>query len=222
MNIFGKHWEDHHGKIRRNWLQKVSDDDIVLLPGDISWAMKLREASEDLRWLGELPGRKIIIRGNHDYWWSSLRKVSESLPESILPLQNSAWSDGDVVIAGSRGWITPLQDDFSEERDGPVYRREQTRLMLSLDEAGRLMTPGGKMIVMMHYPPVVSGKGTEFSRILTEKGADLCVYGHLHNSPGDWNENMDMLLEGVEYRLVSSDYLGFDPVELHILNGSGR
>jgi len=214
MDIFGDHWKDHHQLIEKNWKELVMVDDLVLLPGDLSWAMKLAEASLDLNWLGELPGRKIITKGNHDYWWSSLSQILKVLPPGIVPLQHTAFDAGTAVITGTRGWITPLSDEYDEEKDGKIYRRELHRLDLALESAAEMETGEKPMIVMMHYPPVVSGKATEFSQMLSDGGADICIYGHIHCSPGHWPEGLDVEMDGVKYMNVSADYLNFRPIRI--------
>ncbi len=216
MDVFGDHWKDHHIHLEANWKERISHDDLILLPGDLSWAMNIDEAAIDLEWLANLPGRKIILKGNHDYWWASPSKMKSELPEGIIPLQNSAYDAGEFIVAGSRGWMSPESDECLEENEGSIFRRELIRLNLSLDAAESMRTEKRPIIAMMHYPPIVNGKRTEFSRILAERGVTLCVYGHLHSAPGTWSQQLDTTIDGVEYRLVSSDYLGFEPLEIHI------
>ena len=216
MDLFGDHWKDHHVHLEANWRKRISHNDLILLPGDLSWAMNLDEAEMDLEWLANLPGRKIILKGNHDYWWTSLSKMKSELPEGIIPLQNSAFDAGAFIVAGSRGWVSPESDEYLDERNGSILRRELIRLELSLDAAESMRTKKIPIIAMMHYPPIVSGKRTDFSRILAERGVTLCVYGHLHCAPGTWSQRLDTTIDGVEYRLVSSDYLGFEPLEIDI------
>lgn len=222
MDVFGDHWKDHHIHLAANWKKRISRDDLILLPGDLSWAINLDEAAIDLEWLANLPGRKIILKGNHDYWWTSLAKMRSELPEGIIPLQNSAYDAGELIVAGSRGWMSPESDENLEERDGSIYRRELIRLRLSLDAAESMRTENKQIIAMMHYPPVVNGKRTDFARILAERGVTLCIYGHLHSAPGTWSQELDTTIDGVEYRLVSSDYLGFEPLELDVIKDSGE
>lgn len=216
MDVFGDHWKDHHIHLEANWKERISRDDLILLPGDLSWAMNIDKAATDLEWLAKLPGKKIILKGNHDYWWTSPSKMKSELPEGIIPLQNSAYDAGEFIVAGSRGWMIPESDEYREESEGSILRREQIRLNLSLDAAESMRTEKKPIIAMMHYPPIVNGKRTEFSRILAERDVTLCVYGHLHSAPGTWGQKLDITVDGVEYRLVSSDYLEFEPLELHI------
>jgi predicted phosphohydrolase len=216
MDVFGEHWKDHHMILERNWRRVVGCDDTVLLPGDLSWAAGLEEVREDLAWLDLLPGRKIIIKGNHDYWWDSFAKLRSALPSSIIPLQHTALKAGPAVITGVRGWVTPLMDDFDEETDGKVYQRELLRLEMALGAAGDLMNDRGKLVVMMHYPPIVGGVPTEFAAMMSDRGVDICVYGHIHCPPGCWPDRLDTESGGVLYRLVSADRLDFTPLELAV------
>lgn len=215
MDVFGRHWEGHRERIGENWRAVVSSEDLVLVPGDISWGMRMIDAIPDLEWLGGLPGRKVIIRGNHDYWWPSISRLRRDLPSGILPLQCSAVDVGPCVVAGTRGWKTPMAEDFIED-DGPIYRRELGRLDLSLAEAAGIREgiSGRPLLVMMHYPPVWGGEPSEFSARIAASGARICVYGHIHALPGEWPDHLDTELDGVEYRLVSADHLDFRPLLL--------
>ncbi len=214
MDIFGDHWKDHHLFVEQNWKELISEEDLVLLPGDLSWAMTLEQAMEDISWLGSLPGKKIITKGNHDYWWSSLSKIREMLPSSIVPLQHTAINTGNAVITGTRGWITPMSDEYTLEKDEKIYRRELHRLSLALESASIHRDEGIPLIVMMHYPPIVSRRATGFAEILSDEGADLCIYGHIHNSPDNRDGDTDMEIDGVKYMLVSADYLDFRPLRI--------
>jgi uncharacterized protein len=214
MDVFGEHWKEHDLRIEKNWREVVTEEDIVLLPGDLSWAMKPEEAAADIGWLGELPGTKIIIRGNHDYWWSSLTRVRKMLPDSIIPLQHTSFDCGKAVITGTRGWITSGSEGFDEERDEKILKRELHRLDLALDSAAPLREDGKPLIVMLHYPPVLSGRSSEFSKRMTCSAVDLCIYGHIHNAPGFWPDGQDAEIDGVKYRLVSADYLDFKPMRI--------
>lgn len=211
MDAFGEHWKNHWLKIEESWKQEIKEDDLILIPGDISWAMNYAEAVDDLAWLHSLPGDKIISRGNHDYWWESLKKLRENLPESIVPIQNNAVTRGNYIIAGTRGWLTPESEKYNAEKDEKIYLRELGRLKLTLEAAKKIQTEE-KLIVMLHYPALESGKVTEFAELIVHYEADICVYGHLHNSPEEWGENMNVEYKGVEFELVSADYLDFVPI----------
>lgn len=203
MDIFGAHWENHFERISEDWRCRVGDGDIVLLPGDLTWAMRLEDALEDLARIGELPGRKIILRGNHDYWWSGIGQVRRALPEGMYALQNDAIELSGVVFAGSRGWTLPSSETTKE--DEKIFRRERLRLELSLTAARRISREA-PLCVMMHYPPFTPACDG-FSDILSEFEADVCVYGHLHGAGLQLAFNGDR--NGVRYHQVSCDGLGF-------------
>ena len=215
MDVFGAHWENHFERISADWRARVSDQDVVLIPGDISWAMQLDRALEDLRRIGSLPGRKLILRGNHDYWWSSLTQLRSNLPENMHAVQNDAYDAGDVVFCGTRGWTLP-QTGGAETADGPagtqdekIYRREVMRLEMSL-QAARRLAGERPVFAMMHYPPLLpeyARSGTEFTRLLTQYGVCRCVYGHLHGP--SVQRGFSGLYNGVQYDLVSCDALRF-------------
>ncbi|MBD3276936.1 MAG: serine/threonine protein phosphatase [Candidatus Aegiribacteria sp.] len=214
MDIFGDHWQQHHLKILRNWRKIVGEDDTVLIPGDISWAMSFQESMEDLEWIRELPGRKILIKGNHDYWWPSISKLRSFLKPNMVPLQHNAAEAEGCVITGTRGWLTPESEGFHEESDGKVFRRELIRLRMGLEAADKLRSRGQSLIAMMHYPPLAAGIPTEFCGLMEEFGVDTCVYGHIHMAPGEWPGNLDLQLNGTSYILVSADYLDFNPLRI--------
>ena len=217
MDIFGPHWEKHHLKIASAWREMVSDEDAVLVAGDISWAMKLDEADADLRWLGDLPGRKIILRGNHDYWWTSISQVRSARPDGVQAIQNDYVELPDAVVVGTRGWTVPESPMYDRERDERVYERELQRLRLSLEAARKApgLRAGKPLLAMMHFPPVIEGRPTAMSEILASAGVDLCVYGHLHLQD-EWPANLDCELDGVTYMLVSADYIDFRPVPVDL------
>ncbi len=205
MDVFGKQWEGHFDRIRASWGEQVSQDDAVLLPGDLSWAMQMRDALEDLDAVGRLPGKKIILRGNHDYWWSSVTRLRQALPENMFALQNDALRMGDDVFCGSRGWTHPDESGKEDADDRKIYERELIRLEMSLEAAKRL---GGRMIVMTHYPPLnEKHEHTPMSRLISSYGPTDVVYGHLHGAAlkGAFNGTRD----GIRYHCVSCDGTGF-------------
>ncbi|MBF8378647.1 metallophosphoesterase [Alicyclobacillus mali] len=210
MDVFGPEWRNHAEKIARNWNEKVDRDDIVLIPGDISWAMKLEEAVPDLAWIGGLPGRKILIRGNHDFWWGGIQKVRKSLPNDMYALQNDCLVLDHLCFAGTRGWTLPHHPSYKPEDDEPILRREIVRLELSLKAAVKEAKP---ILCLMHYPPV-DGEHPDspFHKLLVEYGVRVCVYGHLHGPAHRFAFNGQ--LDGIHYQLVSSDYLHFKPWQL--------
>ena len=208
MEVFGEHWRNHKEKVAANWQNTVIAQDTVIVCGDISWAMTLEEAAQDLDWLAQLPGRKLLLRGNHDYWWSSLSQLRACLPENMHAVQNDAFDAGDCVFCGTRGWTIPLGQNAAAQ-DEKLYRREALRLEMSLKDAKRIA--GSRPIfAMMHYPPLLPEtmrQGTEFTRLLSEYGVTRCVYGHLHGQ--SVQRGFSGEYRGVQYDLVSCDALGF-------------
>jgi predicted phosphohydrolase len=204
MNIFGDHWANHWGKIRKNWIDKVRQEDVVLLPGDINWAMNLEDAQQGLEEIGVLPGRKIILRGNHDYWWTSISKVRAALPPTMFALQNDSCKINGIHICGTRGWVTPGSRDFTSH-DQKIFYRELNRLKLSLSSAEKAQN----IIVMLHYPPFNDRfSETDMMRILKDYPVSHVVYAHLHGA--DFSHILEGCKEGITYHLVSCDYLNFD------------
>ncbi|MBQ9104149.1 MAG: metallophosphoesterase [Clostridia bacterium] len=203
MEIFGGNWVGYMEKIRADWQAKVSEDDLVLIGGDISWAMNLNDAIEDIKTLQGLKGKKILIKGNHDYWWSAISRVRESLPENIYALQNDAIRFDGVVICGSRLWSVPGSPDFNEQ-DNKIYLREAERLKLSLKSAQKLVQDGDKLIALIHYPPFnVKREPTLFTSLFEEYNVNAVIYGHLHGK----SVRADKLvkLNGIDYYLTSCD-----------------
>lgn len=203
MDVFGGNWVGYLEKIYADWESKVSDDDLVLIAGDISWAMSIDDAVKDISTFAALKGKKIIIKGNHDYWWSGIGKVRDSLPESVYALQNNSVKIGDVVICGSRGWTVPGAPDFTEQ-DLKLYKRETERLRLSLSSAKKLAENGEKIIAMIHYPPFnVRRESSAYTDIFEEFGVDSVIYGHLHGK--DVRADKFLIKNGIKYYLTSCD-----------------
>ncbi len=211
MHVFGDHWQGHDQKMAAAWDATVADDDIVLCPGDLSWAMKLEQADKDLSWIGARKGKtKVLTRGNHDYWWSAIGKVRSALPPSCVALQNDAVDLGDVVCAGSRLWTCPGALDW-DAHDDKIYLREVERLKLSLQTAQK-MAYGRPLIAAIHYPPFdKQQQHTAYSRLLTEYRCELVVYGHLHGRRAH-KTAFEGERDGVVYRLIACDRLHFSPV----------
>jgi len=211
MDIFGDRWKNHPAKIEANWRSVVSSEDIVLIPGDISWGMNFAEARPDLDFIDALPGKKYICKGNHDYWWTSQKQVSEFIGPSVTVIQRSAVSCGSFILAGSRGWSTPLWEGYKPADDDRPYERELGRMELALGMADKIREQGQRLVYMMHYPPVVDGKPSLFAECLSDHGVSLCVYGHLH---GSWPDTVNMDYGGVRFRIASADYLNFKPLDI--------
>lgn len=208
MDVFGPGWANHVDRLKEGWQDTVGEGDLVLVPGDISWGLRLEEALADLEFIHELRGTKVLLRGNHDYWWTGYSKVQSVLPPSILAVQNNALVWHDLVIGGTRGWNTPLSPDFSESKDRKIFEREKQRLGLSL---GAMDAREGRLkLIMLHYPPFSErGEPTDFARLLEGHGVDHCVYGHLHGRSclGGFEGSH----AGTAYHLASADHLRFVP-----------
>ncbi len=215
MDIFGPRWKDHPQRIAAAWRARVAPDDQVLVAGDISWALKLADALVDLEWIAALPGHKVLIRGNHDYWYprrgGQLRTLRAQLPPGITALSGDAVDIGEAVVCGTRGWITPAAPGFDPATDQRIYDRELTMLDNALRAAHQLASATRPLIVMLHYPPFLEGQPTAFAQRVAAAGAHACIYGHLHR-PEDWASAVDKTVDGVSYQLTSCDYLGFGPV----------
>ncbi len=206
MDVFGSHWENHFDKIAADWRLKVAPDDLVLLPGDISWAMRLEEALPDLYLIGALPGKKVLLRGNHDYWWGAITRLRAALPANMYALQNDALNLGGVVLCGTRGWVIPGEAGLDPE-DMRIYQRELMRLEMSLAQAQRL-APDLPKVAMLHYPPFNERQEPSgFTELMERYGVGDVVYGHLHG-PG-LKSGFTGLKRGVRYYLTSCDGLGF-------------
>lgn len=203
MDIFGSSWENYLTEIESEIEQKVNNDDLVLLCGDLSWGLKLEDALPDILYISKLRGKKILIKGNHDYWWQSIGKVREALPENVYAIQNDVLRFENILLCGTRGWICPEGDNLADE-DKKIYLREAERLKLSLKNMEKVRKPDDKVICMMHYPPFnVKRQPSLFSEIITEHKIDAVVYGHLHGK--DCRADLKVSLNGVDYYLTSCD-----------------
>lgn len=204
MNVFGAHWEGHFDRIRADWKARVSGEDTVLIPGDISWAMQIENAMDDLRAIAELPGRKILLRGNHDYWWCGITRLRELLPDGMYAVQNDAMLLDGVAFCGTRGWTLPAPG--AADDDEKIYSRELLRMEMSLQRAAALRA--NRLIVMCHYPPLGEGGAeTRLSKLLEQYRPDDVVYGHLHGA--SLRGAVCGAVHGIRYHCVSCDGLNF-------------
>lgn len=212
MDIFGPVWKNYLDKIVESWTSLVTEQDIVVLAGDYSWAMKLEQVVPDFQFLNNLKGKKILIRGNHDYWWSSLAKVRQNLPENVFALQNDAIKIGDYIFCGNRGWIIP-EGKFNTEENQKIYARELIRLELSLSQAKKLQTNNEKIIFITHYPPFNNKvEDSPYTKMIEKYGVYKVIFGHLHgyvNPKMLYNEK-----NGVKYYLTSCDAVKNQLVEI--------
>lgn len=207
MDVFGPGWAGHPEAFFAGWRRTVGAGDLVLVPGDISWAMRLSDALPDLREIAELPGRKVLLRGNHDYWWPGIGKLRAALPEGMYAIQNDALRLGDVVVAGTRGWACPGSYEFGAH-DDRVYRRELERLDLSLADAARLRRPGDAVVVMLHFPPTNPRlEASGFTERIEAFAPDALVFGHVHGG----REQVIRHLPHTDVHFVAADHLAFEP-----------
>ncbi|MRZ81408.1 serine/threonine protein phosphatase [Paeniclostridium sordellii] len=210
MNIFGDNWENHEKKIIDSWNSKVNKNDTVLIVGDTSWGINMDEATFDLDIIHNLPGKKIYVKGNHDYWWTTVAKLNK-LYEDMSFLQNNFYSYNEYAICGTRGWICPNDVKFTED-DEKIYKREAHRLKLSLDAAKKAGFE--KVIVITHYPPTNDKlESSLFTDIYEEYKVEKVIYGHLHGKES-FKMGLEGIREGVEYKLVSCDYVDFNLVKI--------
>ncbi len=231
MEAFGPLWEGYQERIAANWKRCVHADDLVLIPGDICWAMRPKEAVLDLEWIDALPGTKVLLKGNHDYWWGSKKQVLSILPPSLHIVQNDVFTFEDFAIGGARLWDTEeynfdawihFQDNpkarlkSEEEREKErrdrekLFSRELERLRLSLEQ---LPKNAKRRIAMTHYPPIGPDMNpSKASAILEEFGIEICVFGHLHNVKKE--EPHFGVARSVRYHLVSADTIHFTPLQI--------
>lgn len=211
MDVFGDRWRNHPAKIAAAWREHIQADDVVLLAGDTSWALKLPDALKDLEWIAALPGHKVLTKGNHDYWWDAARKQRAALPPGLTLLEADATICGDWVLCGTRAWVTPGHPAYNPDTDERIYKREIGRLERALQAAERLAEGSRKIGVLLHYPPFFpDGKPTIFAEMIAAAGAQFCVYGHLHRR-SDWNVAVQGVRDGVRYYLTACDFLQFVP-----------
>lgn len=212
MDIFGSKWENYVERLADNWQSGIKKSDTVILPGDFSWATYLEQSAKDFEYLHKLNGRKILLKGNHDYWWTTMNKLREFTAangfDDIDFLQNNSFMYEDTAICGTRGWIHPAWDNFTSD-DRKIYDREVLRLELSLNNAKDYKD----IYVFTHYPPMSAAlEDNAFTDMMRRYPVTKCIYGHLHG--GAHKNAICKEVTGIEYRLVSADYLEFKPVKL--------
>ena len=222
MDIFGGPWDNYLDEIVSDWKEKVSEDDIVLIAGDISWAMKTEDAKPDLDFISALPGKKIIIRGNHDYWWKSISAVRSMCSNGLYALQNDHLVIGNYIFTGTRGWQVPEREENQKPEDAKILNREFIRLELSLQSAKNCKekleqesSEKYKIISLIHYPPFNSKLSpNNFTKLFEEYGVDAVVYGHIHGR----NSRSVALTEinNIKYYLTSCDQVNNKLVEIKV------
>ena len=217
MSIFGENWKGHEEKIKRDWIEKVKENDLVVIPGDFSWSMYLKDMYEDFSYLNALPGRKLLLKGNHDYWWTTLTSMRKFLQENHFDnidfVYNTAYEFENYIIAGTRGW-----GQNEEGEDKKLLKREIARLELSLEEAKKLDEKEGKeILVFLHYPPIIQSnvihnEMSGFIKAMKKYGIKKCYYGHLHSV--SIKEAVEGQYYGIDFKLVSADGLDFKLLEI--------
>lgn len=214
MSVFGSQWENHRQRVLENWVRVVMPEDLVILCGDISWSMKLTEAvAQDLGAIAALPGRKVMLQGNHDYWWTSLKKMEAATAHAFFFLRNNFYPAGaDLAVCGSRGWLTPACEGFDPEEDGKILRHEGLRIRASLEAARAAGYT--EYILALHYPPFYSAEENSlFKELIDEYRVKNCVFGHIHGAEGA-AAVFEGLRDGCRYTLVSCDTRDFTPVRI--------
>ncbi|MBQ0079186.1 MAG: metallophosphoesterase [Eubacterium sp.] len=213
MDAFGPLWDNHIARLEANWREMITDEDTVIIPGDISWGLKFSEAEPDLQWIDSLPGKKVIFKGNHDLWWAGINRLN-TLYDSITFVQNKAYYAEGVYFCGTRGWTTPDSDEFKEE-DEKIYKRELLRLQASLDDAvAQMEERPGKIMGVLHFPPVVKVLSfSGFQQLFADYGVEEVIYGHVHGEDG-FRNTIKGNYHGVNYSLVSCDYLRCRPIQI--------
>lgn len=217
MNIFGNNWDNHEEKIKQDWISKVKENDTVILPGDFSWATYIEDAYLDFKYLEELPGKKILLKGNHDYWWTTVTSMKKFLEEnkfnSIDFLYNNSIEVEDKIMIGTRGWS--FQDS---ENSTKMINRESQRLEISIQDAMKKNQSNKEIIAFLHYPPLVNtllieNNHLEFYKTLKKYNIQRCYYGHLHGK-----SHADAVIGevgGINFELVSADYLDFKLLKIN-------
>ena len=217
MDIFGENWANHEQKIKEDWLKKVKEEDLVVLPGDFSWATYLKDTDLDFEYINNLPGKKLLLKGNHDYWWTTLNKLRTFIEEekfsNIDFIYNNAYEFENKIIVGTRGW------SFGEsEEDKKIAKREAMRLELSINEGKKKYGEEKEIIAFMHYPPIINShiaknEPSDYVKVMQKYGIKKCFYGHLHST--SIQEAVEGNYFGIEFKLVSADGVDFKLIQIN-------
>ncbi len=212
MSIFGENWEEHSEKIKNNWISKVKPEDTVVLPGDFSWAMYLQDTYKDFEYLNSLPGKKLLLKGNHDYWWTTVTNMRNFLEENKFKnidfIYNNSYLVENKILTGTRGWNL-----LDTENSSKMIKRESIRLQLAIEDGIKKYGDDKEIIVFMHYPPISNtNKKSEFLKILKQYNIKRCYYGHLHGK--SHQDAVEGIVDGIEFKLISADYLNFDVIKV--------
>lgn len=216
MEVFGKRWINYIEKINKNWNKLITDNDTVIIPGDISWALTIEDAKSDLLWLESLPGKKIILKGNHDFWWTTVSKINKFFEQnnimSIKLINNDAIEAENYIIAGSRGWFTDKTMQNADENVdyNKIVNREAIRLDMSFSNANKIKGDSDKEIIaFLHFPPVWSGYVCQpIFDVLQKYNIKRCYFGHIH---GSYSHPDTFELDSVKFHIISADFLDFIP-----------
>ena len=218
MNIFGDNWQNHEEKIKQDWNQKVTEEDTVILVGDFSWSMHLEDTKKDFEYLNSLPGKKILLKGNHDYWWTTVKSMKDFLKENNFTnidfLHNNFFEIEDKIICGTRGWALNLEETENSKK---IIKRECERLKLSINDGIKKYGNNKEIIVFMHYPPIINtnilkNESTPFIDIMKDFNIRKCYYGHLHGE--SIKEAVEGNVYGIDLKLVSADGVNFKLVKI--------
>ena len=213
MNIFGENWENHTEKIKQDWLQKVHQEDTVILVGDFSWSMNLKDTVKDFQYINNLPGKKILLKGNHDYWWTTITNMKKFLQENNIHdvdfLHNNSFEIEDKIICGTRGWTISIEET---ENGRKITEREINRLKLSIENGIQQYGNEKEFIVCLHYPPItqanlLKNETTPFMDIMKQYNVKKCFYGHLHST--SIKNGVEGNIDGIELKHVSADGVNF-------------
>lgn len=216
MDIFGENWEGHSEKIKNNWIAKVKPEDTVILLGDFSWAMYLKDSYQDFYYLNSLPGKKLLLKGNHDYWWTTVTNMKNYLKENNFEnidfIYNNSFLVEDKILTGTRGWNL-----LESENSSKMINRESIRLKISIEDGIKKYGVDKEIIAFMHYPPltqnsICNNQFMDFIEIMKQYNVKRCYYGHLHGK--SHQDAVEGEFQGINFKLVSSDYLNFDLIEI--------
>ena len=212
MSIFGENWSEHEEKIKKDWKEKVKENDLVVLPGDFSWAMYLKDTDEDFKYLNELPGKKLLLKGNHDYWWTTLKSMRKFLEENNFKnidfIHNNSYEFENKIIVGTRGW----SKTEGTPDDDKIIKREVLRLELSIKDGIKNFGENKEIIVFMHYPPIIKSnlidnELSDFIKVMKKYNIKKCYYGHLHSNA--IRDAVEGEYYDIDFKLVSADGLDF-------------
>ena len=209
MDIFGSFWHDHYQKIYDNWIKDITPDDAVLMCGDTSWGMDIKDCLYDFDFLAQLPGKIYLSKGNHDYWWKGIGNVRQALPTNVIAVNHDSQEVAGKAVCATRGWILPGHKEWGND-DDKIYQRELLRLRMALDDGRKRDLP---LVAMLHFMPFAcSGEGSSFTELLSEYRVEKCIYGHLHGE--DCHRAVEGVFFGTEFYNVSCDCRDFRPVLL--------